>query len=72
MSAPTETELKAEIARLKAENARLDNLVFMPGDYKCPKCGFVNHRRSLSARTGEVRASIIEEDLQCPNDGAQM
>lgn len=43
------------------------------GDYSCPVCGFVLHKRFLCAEDGAVGISRtrhnVEIDEKCPNDG---
>lgn len=46
-------------------------LVYVPGDWVCPKCGFVQSMRTLHADSGAVGTSP-EVPLPCPNDGQYM
>lgn len=50
----------------------LRQLVYMPGDWVCDKCGFEQHNRTLHARDGQVSAPRLEEIQTCPNDGQPM
>lgn len=48
----------------------LEPALIIPGEWKCPQCQFVLHKRVLSALTGTVG---IDNDCafeHCPNDGA--
>lgn len=59
-----------EAARLEAEVARLEQLVYVPGMLKCKKCGFVLSKRILYMGSGTIGAD--NEPDCCPNDGAPM
>ena len=53
------------IAELEAENARLEELVYVPGTRKCAKCDFVLVSNFLHAETGQISANDKPDD--CPN-----
>lgn len=61
-----------ELSRLRAALAEAtraqDDLIYCPGDWVCPTCGFIQGMRVMSAHTGNIRASK-EAALPCPNDG---
>lgn len=54
-----------------AEVAKLQQLVYMPGDWVCDTCGFTQHSRTLHASTGDVSAPRFEEVQICPNKDGQ-
>jgi hypothetical protein len=47
------------------------DLVYVPGDWFCPTCGYRQHQRILYAQSGDVGINRAEPD-PCPNDGTPM
>ena len=43
-----------------------------PGEWVCPVCSFLLHKRILQAETGLVGINTKDESELCPNDGATM
>jgi hypothetical protein len=41
---------------------------YVPGDWVCPTCGFIQSMRTMNAHSGNVGVSH-ERALPCPNDG---
>jgi ribosomal protein S27AE len=56
---------------LEQKIGELSELVYMPGEWRCPTCHFTLHLRTLYAQTGEVGINLGTPD-PCPNDGAAM
>ena len=59
----------------KAEQSVPDlyELAFMPGQFRCPQCGFQWSIQTISVATGQI--GTTEKDRQtpdCPNDGTRM
>jgi hypothetical protein len=52
----------------------IDALLYTPGSFVCPKCGFRLEKRTMIAATGEVGIRKGGEDCNeaCPNDGTAM
>jgi len=73
LSAENDT-LKAKVAELERENEQLASQLYVPGNWKCRKCNFVEVKRSINAQTGDV--GIAPQDRYvipvCPNDGQEM
>lgn len=46
-----------------------EDLIYVPGEWRCKECGFGLHKRLLSAQTGEVGIDTKEVTETCPNDG---
>lgn len=66
--------LLALLAHIDAQQAVLDRLmalVYVPGRWTCPKCGYVVNKAVLSMADGEVYASK-EDGGPCPNDGTPL
>lgn len=61
----TINEQSRELDRLRAEVERLESLVYVPGLWKCAKCGCAVVSSTLSATTGQVKADDKPQD--CPN-----
>lgn len=45
--------------------------VYVPGQFRCPKCGFVLIQSNLNSCDGTVTARDAPGD-KCPNDGAPL
>lgn len=58
--------LAGERDALRAEVERLSALVYVPGLWRCAKCNFALHQRTLSAGDGTVMARD-EPGEKCPN-----
>ena len=52
--------------------AELSQLVYAPGQLRCPKCGFVLIKNSLNMRDGTVTAGDTSVSERCNNDGTLM
>ncbi len=66
-------KIDLERRRFESEVAELRQQVYMPGDWKCDTCGFMQHNRVLNPETGECGARKVEEIPICPNkDGSPM
>lgn len=63
---PIQIEAAAEIERLRAEIARLEPLVHVPGVWRCAKCDFRLIQSNLNASDGTVTARDTPGD-KCPN-----
>lgn len=51
----------------------LYRLAFIPGCFRCPKCGFVLTKACINATTGEIGTRETERESEtCPNDGTFM
>jgi len=51
----------------------IDALLYKPGSFVCPKCGFVLEVRSISVSTGQIGIRKDGEEADpCPNDGEMM
>lgn len=51
----------------------LYRLAYVPGSFRCPKCGFVLSKQTMFVASGTI--GISESDLNgepCPNDGTDM
>lgn len=46
----------------------MEDLIYAPGDWVCPKCSFRLHKRFLSASDMSVGVDASSEAEQCPND----
>jgi rubrerythrin len=68
--------LTNRVLDLEKENSELadDRRLFIPGQWRCPKCEFALSRQTLSVNTGEVGVTRadMEEPENCPNDGTPM
>jgi len=60
-----------DVAECLDEIARLAAMVYMPGVYHCPKCGFVVHKLIVNANTGNVMMRRHCDDV-CPNDNTPL
>lgn len=45
---------------------------FVPGEWRCPSCGFVLHKRVIRVADMSVSVNDRDEAELCPNDGATM
>lgn len=54
---------------LEAQLAATREALFMPGESRCPLCGFRLHKRILSASTGSIGIDNSIQLEPCPNDG---
>lgn len=54
------------------EPVSTEDLVYVPGDWFCPKCSFRLHKRFLRASDGAVGIDINAEAEPCPNDEEMM
>lgn len=51
----------------------IDALLYKPGSFVCPKCGFVLEQRTISVSTGQIGIRKDGEEADpCPNDGETM
>jgi hypothetical protein len=51
----------------------LYRLAFIPGAFRCPKCGFALTKTCINARTGEFGTREQERESEpCPNDGTML
>jgi hypothetical protein len=50
----------------------MDDLIYVPGDWFCPKCSFRLHKRFLSVVDLSVGVDASAEAEPCPNDGELM
>lgn len=51
----------------------LYRLAFIPGSFRCPKCGFVLTKTVINVTTGETGTREQERQGEpCPNDGTDM
>lgn len=57
---------RAEADKLRKENHRLEGLVYVPGQWSCPKCRFTLIQRSMNGQTGAT-AVRDEPGEKCPN-----
>lgn len=55
----------------QAEIESLRKLVYVPGQWRCPKCGFVLIQSNLNANDGSVTARD-DPGERCPNDGTPL
>lgn len=53
------------------EIARLASLVYVPGTFKCPKCGFAVVKSVLYVKSGSIGADHHCSE-PCPNDGTKL
>ena len=60
-----------EIGRLNVRIAELEKQVYVPGMWRCAKCGFHLLQSNLNARDGSVTARD-DPGEKCPNDGAPL
>jgi hypothetical protein len=60
-------ELIAELVFLCVENE-----LFVPGEWVCPRCSFRLRKRVMSAADGSVGVDASAEAEPCPNDGEPM
>lgn len=49
-----------------------DDLIYIPGEWQCPVCCFMAHRRILYAQDGSVAVNRNETPETCPNDGTPL
>lgn len=56
---------------MREENARLSELVHVPGVWRCAKCDFTLIQSNLNAADGSITARDNPGD-KCPNDGAPL
>ena len=49
-----------------------EEMVYVAGDWVCPKCSFRLHKRILRASDGAVGVDLSEVGEPCPNDGETM
>lgn len=66
------TAANQQLADLRKRADEAESALYMPGDYRCPKCGFVCHKRILHAADGSVSADAREHYEICPNDLTKM
>ena len=59
--------LEREKQSAEEEIKRLREWVYVPGEMKCAKCGFVCHKMILCATTGRVGVDTRETTEPCPN-----
>jgi cell division protein FtsB len=57
---------ESELALLRKENETLRALVYMPGQWRCPKCEFQLTQSNLNAQDGSITARDDPGD-KCPN-----
>jgi hypothetical protein len=51
----------------------LYDLAFMPGQFRCPKCGFQLSKQTLSVAHGAIGTTPENRESEpCPNDGTMM
>lgn len=62
---------RARADKVKGYIDHLRQSRFIPGEYKCPKCGFVLLSSVMSAETGDISANRSADQV-CPNDGTRM
>lgn len=60
------TSLRSQLDEARAETARLEKLVYVPGLWRCPKCEFQLVQANLNAGDGSVTARDQPGD-KCPN-----
>ena len=60
------TELRGAVKTALSLN---DAEIYVPGDWICPTCGFIESRRMLSALDGTVCVNLTSPELPCRNDG---
>ena len=60
------TKLKSQLDDARAENKRLEKLVYVPELWRCPKCEFQLIQANLNAGDGSVTARDQPGD-KCPN-----
>jgi hypothetical protein len=65
-------EKEGEIARQSVRIAELEELVHIPGEWKCPECKFRLSKRVLAVNDGGVYCDQREDVEGCPNDGMMM
>lgn len=65
-SEPLQREAAAELTRLTAERDAANALVYIPGQWRCPKCEFQLTQSNLNAQDGSVTARDDPGD-KCPN-----
>lgn len=65
-------ESRATIERLEKELEQAKAALHVPGIWSCPKCGFTQHNRTLSAANGAIGVNCRPELRPCPNDGRDM
>lgn len=56
----------------RATAAYGEELIYVPGDWVCPKCSFRLHKRFLSSLDMFVGVNPSAEIEACPNDGELM
>lgn len=66
------SQLRRRNEELERDAATLSQDVYLPGTWKCGKCGFEQNNRVLNVQTGNVTAPRLEEVQVCPNDGELM
>jgi hypothetical protein len=59
----------ADIALLRAE---YESKLYVPGQWVCPKCGFIQGKSFIGAQTGNVWANLAVHEEPCPVDGAKL
>lgn len=62
-------KINTDFAVFRAEN---EAKLYVPGQWMCPKCGFMQGKSFIGANTGNVWANLEVHDEPCPNDGAKM
>lgn len=51
----------------------LYELAFMPGQFRCPKCGFILSKQTMDATSGRIGLTQSNRETEpCPNDGTMM
>lgn len=66
LNEPVETiDLQLQLAEAKAA-------IYVPGCWRCAKCGFELTKSLLGARTGNIAPDMAQHVEPCPNDGEPM
>ncbi len=63
---------EGEIARQSVRLAEIEELIYIPGEWKCPDCSFRLSKRVLAVNDGNVYCDQREDVEGCPNDGMMM
>lgn len=61
-----------ETIDLQIQLAEAQAAIYVPGAWRCPKCGFELTKSLLGARTGNIAPDMAQHDEPCPNDGEPM
>lgn len=67
-----EAALQMECHGLRIELAEAKAAIYVPGGWRCDKCGFDLTKSLLFAKSGAIGADLAMHTEPCPNDGEPM